>query len=52
MKADITNIIDVLQSGDFYGAGEYVEQAKGLHEYTDNYKGFKRKIKRLWRSRK
>jgi len=52
MRADITNIIDVLQSGDFYGAGEHVEIAKGKNEYVDNWKGFKRKIKRVWQSKK
>ena len=48
----IANIIKVLQSGEFYGAGEYTELAKGKNEYVSDYKGFKRKIKRLWRLKK
>jgi len=48
----IANIIKVLQSGEFYGAGEYTEIAKGKNEYVTDYKGFKRKVKRIWQSRK
>jgi len=48
----IANIIKVLQSGEFYGAGEYTEIAKGKHEYVTDYKGFKRKFKRAWQSLK
>ena len=44
----IANIIKVLQSGEFYGAGEYTEIAKGKNEYVTDFKGFKRKIKRAW----
>ena len=52
MKADISNIIKVLQSGDFYGAGECVEIAKGKNEYVSTWREFKRKIKRVWLSKK
>ena len=45
-------LIQVLQSGDFYGAGEYVEIAKGKHQYITDWKGFKRKVIREWRSKK
>ena len=45
----IADIIKVLQSGDFYGAGEYTEIAKGKYEYVSTFKGFKRKLKRAWR---
>ncbi len=48
----ITDIINLLQKADFYGAGEFTEIAKGKHQYVSNYKGFKRKIKRQWLSRK
>ncbi len=48
----ITDIINLLQKAEFYGAGEYTEIAKGKNQYVTNYKGFKRKIKRLWLSRK
>ena len=52
MKADISNIIKVLQSGDFYGAGKCVEIAKGKNEYVSTWREFKRKIIRQWRSLK
>lgn len=45
----ITDIIKLLQNNDFYGAGKYTEIAKGKYQYVCNWKGFKRKIKRLWR---
>ena len=48
----IAEIIRVLQSNDFYGAGNYVEIAKGKFEYVNTWKGFKRKVKRQWQSRK
>ena len=44
----ITNIIDILQSKDFYGAGECTEIAKGKFEYVSTWRGFKRKVKRIW----
>lgn len=46
------NIIKALQAFDHYGGGEYIEIAKGKHEYVTSWKGFKRKIKRTWRLRK
>lgn len=52
MKADITNIIKVLQSCDFYGAGDSVEIAKGKYEYVSSWVDCKRKIKRTWQSLK
>jgi len=48
----IANIIKVLQSGEFYGAGEYTEIAKGKNEYVTDYRGFKRKLYRQWQSLK
>lgn len=47
----ISEIIKVLQSGDFYGAGEYTEIAKGKHQLVTNWRGFKRKVKRTLKSR-
>jgi len=44
----IAEIIKILQSGDYYGAGEYTEIAKGKREMVSTWKGFNRKIKRLW----
>jgi len=48
----IRDIIETLQKGDYYGAGEYTEIAKGKYEYITGWKGFKRKIKRAWQLRK
>lgn len=48
----ITDIIRVLQSDNFYGAGEAVEIAKGKNQYTTSFKKFKRKIVRVWLSDK
>ena len=43
----IAEIIKLLQSHDFYGAGEYTEIAKGKNEIGETFK----KIKRQWLSR-
>jgi len=43
----IDSIIDTLRKADFYGAGEYVEIAKGRNEIVTDWKGIKRKIKRV-----
>ena len=43
----ISEIIRTLQSNEFYGAGEYTEIAKGKNEIVTNWKGAKRKIKRI-----
>jgi hypothetical protein len=48
----ISDIIKTLQSDDFYGAGDYVEIAKGKNELVTDWRGFKRKTKRVWLSRK
>ena len=48
----ITEIIKILQDGDYYGAGGYTEIAKGKYEMVTSWKGIKRKIKRQWRLRK
>ena len=48
----IADIIKLLQSHDFYGAGEYTEIAKGENELVSNWSGFKNKIKRKWQLRK
>lgn len=48
----IAEIITLLQSNNFYGAGEFTEIAKGKNELTSNFRIFKRKIQRVWQSRK
>ena len=47
----IAEIIKTLQSNEFYGAGKYTEIAKGKHELVTNWKGAKRKIKRILKSK-
>ena len=42
----IKDIIDILRSQPFYGAGKYTEIAKGKHEMVTTWRGMKRKIKR------
>ena len=46
----ITDIIDLLQTNNFYNAGEFTEIAKGKNEIVTDWKGFKRKVKRIWHS--
>lgn len=46
----IANTISILQSNDFYGAGEFTEIAKGKHELVTDWKGLKNKLVRQWRS--
>lgn len=48
----ITDIIQTLLKDDYYNGGKNIEIAKGKNELVTNYKGFKRKIKRLWRYKK
>ena len=45
-------IINILRSQPFYNSGELIEIAKGKNEMVTTFKGFKRKIKRLWLLRK
>lgn len=47
----IAEIIKTLQSNEFYGAGKYTEIAKGKNQIVTDYKGFKRKVKRIWQSK-
>jgi len=45
-------ILKILQSGDFYGAGKHVDIAKGINELDYSWIATKEKIKRTWASRK
>ena len=47
----IAQIIEVLRGGNFYGAGEYTEIAKGKNEMVTGFRDAKNKIVRQWRSR-
>lgn len=44
----IAEIITLLQTHHFMGAGEFTEIAKGKNELVKNWSDFKRQIKRLW----
>lgn len=44
----IKQILDTLKLNEFYGAGDYTEIAKGRNEIVTDWKGFKRKVKRIW----
>jgi len=46
----IADIIKLLQSNPFYGAGKFTEVAKGQNEKSTR-KNFIEKIKRAWQSR-
>ena len=48
----ITDTIKILQKDNYYGGGDYIEIAKGKNEYVTTWSDFKRKIKRLWLSKK
>jgi len=47
MSNHITEVIDILRRGEFYGAGEYTEIAKGKNEMVTTWKGLKQKVKRI-----
>ena len=48
----ITEILTVLNGGDFFGGGKHIEIAKGKNEYITSLKIGGRKIKRAWLSKK
>ena len=41
-------IIELLQTLEYYGGGKHIEIAKGKHEKITKWWEFKIKIKRLW----
>ena len=52
MSNDITEVIDILRRGDFYGAGDCVEIAKGKRQIVTSWSGLKKKIKRIKKEKK
>jgi hypothetical protein len=52
MSNHITEVIDILRRGDFYGAGEYTEIAKGKNEMLTTWRGLKRKVKRIIKAKR
>jgi len=47
MSNHITEVIDMLRRGEFYGAGDYTEIAKGKNEMVTTWRGLKQKVKRI-----
>ena len=52
MKIDIINIVDLVRSSDFKGAGEFTEIAKGKYQMVDTWSGLIRKVGRFFYKRK
>lgn len=48
----ITQIIQLLQSQEWYGVSKEVEIAKGKHQYVHTFKQLKRTIKRKYHGRR
>jgi hypothetical protein len=48
----LKGIIDLLQTGKYYGVSEKVDIAKGKYELPTTWKGTWKLIKRLWLKRK
>ena len=52
MSNHITEVIDILRRGEFYGAGDFVEIAQGKNEMVITWRGFKRKVKRIIKAKR
>jgi len=50
MDNSIIEIIDVLKKGEYYGAGESVEIAKGKNQIALTWKELRTKVKRIIKS--
>jgi hypothetical protein len=48
----IAELIEILHSNEFYGLSENMEIVKGKNEKVYTWVDLKRKIKRIWLSRK
>jgi hypothetical protein len=48
----ITNIIDLLNTMDFYGVSNNVDIAKGINSIPTSFGDAKKQIKRIWKSKK
>jgi hypothetical protein len=51
MSNHITEVIDILRRGEFYGAGD-TEIAKGKNEMVITWRGLKRKVKRIIKAKR
>jgi hypothetical protein len=52
MSNHITEVIDMLRRGEFYGAGDFVEIAKGKNEMVTTWRGLKQKVKRIIKAKR
>ena len=48
----ITNIIDLLNTMDFYGVSNNIDLAKGINEIPTSVKCASKQVKRIWKSKK
>jgi hypothetical protein len=48
----IVEVIELLHKNEFIGAGECTEIAKGKNEIVQDWATAKKKIKRIWHSKK
>lgn len=48
----VKNIVDLLQTNDFYGQSDKIDIAKGRYELPTTWKETWKLIKRLWQRRK
>lgn len=48
----ITNIIDLLNTMDFYGVSKNTDIAKGINSIPTSFSDGKKQIKRIWKSKK
>ena len=48
----VKNIIDLLNTNDFYGVSKRVDIAKGINEIPTSVKGASKQIKRICKSKK
>lgn len=48
----ISQLIDILNTSDFYGQSKTIDIAKGRYEYPTTWKAVSKWIKRIWYSRK
>jgi hypothetical protein len=48
----VKNIIDLLNTNDFYGISKNIDIAKGINQIPTSVKGASKQIKRIWKSKK
>jgi hypothetical protein len=48
----VKNIIDLLNTNDFYGVSKNIDIAKGINQIPTSVKGASKQIKRIWKSKK